>query len=188
MDHRLLEGVLRLAATGLFVIGVVFFGVSLLFGVPMFMEGVTHREGEGNIARAETPEESQRRLAFVGGLFALAAVGWMLARVGDVYRMPGMARRRFWPARLLAELLLVLGGFGLGIGILVAWGNREAAYQVGDDYNRVGMVGGIAGPILLAVGTALYWLVRTKAPAKIVVLAPEGRQNKAPGDNPGAEW
>jgi hypothetical protein len=143
-------------ATALMGAGVLVFAGSVLVSAGILMEGVTHRYGEGNIAPPESPAESRQRLVVLAWLLGAAATGWTLARLGDCWRQPEGQRRRLRPMRLVAELCWFLGGVGICIGILVAWGHRLAAYEVNEDYSRVGIGAALAGPVLLLLGCVLY--------------------------------
>jgi hypothetical protein len=151
--QSLLGKIGRSAAYPLMGLGIFLFAVSALFTAGILMEGVTHRSGEGQVERPETPAQTQSRLVFIAGFAGTAAVGWTLARLGDCFRRGG---RLPHVARLTAEMLMLLGGFGLAVGFFVWWGHRLAAYRVVDDYRRAGIGAAVAGPVLLALGGALY--------------------------------
>jgi hypothetical protein len=142
---RLFPGVLLCAGTGLFACCLLFASVGLV-------EGVTHRFGEGERLPQESPDQVRTRLAVVGSLLAGAAVGWVMARLGDLARRPGPPPWRSRLARLAAELPLVLGGLCLGVAVLVGVNSRQAVYEVGEEYWRVAIGGAVAGPALLVLG------------------------------------
>jgi len=156
MKQRWLGALVRSAANALMGAGVIVFGLSLVLSTGILMEGVTRRSGEGQVEPPEWPEQVRHRLAVVGGLVGAAVVGWALARLGDSYRKPEAQPRRPRVTRLAAELLLFLGGIGLWAAVLVGWGHRLAAYEVPQDYDRVGIGAAVGGPVFLALGWALY--------------------------------
>jgi len=116
--------------------------------------GVTGLVGEGDQLPLESPEQVRRRLALIGGLFGAMVFGWLLARLGDVYRQCEPRRPRV--ARLVAELLLLLGGVGLAVGALAWCGPRSASYEVPNVYRQVGAAALGCGPVCLGVGWVLF--------------------------------
>jgi hypothetical protein len=157
-----LEQKVQLYAALLIGLGVVLFAGSALVGAASLMEGVTHLFGEGQVAIPETPEQCRQRLTFLAGLVGAAAVGWTLARLGDCHRQPG--QQGPGAVRLVAELLLLLGGIGLAVGLLVAWGHQVAAYPVDEEYRQVGNWAAVSGPVLLVLGWVLLRCARKKGP------------------------
>jgi hypothetical protein len=135
-------------------LGVALFLAGVAGGVLALREGVTGLVGEGDRLPPESPEQVRRRLALVGGLFGAMVCGWLLARLGDVYRRPEPRRPR--AARLTAELLLLLGGVGLAAGVLVWCGPRSAGYEVPDVYRQAGTAALGCGSVCLGLGWVLF--------------------------------
>jgi hypothetical protein len=135
-------------------LGVALFLAGVLGGVLVLREGVTGLVGEGERLPPESPEQVRRRLALVGGLFGAMAIGWLLARLGDVHRQAEPRPPRV--ARLAAELLLLLGGVGLAVGALVWCGPWSAGYEVPEAYHQLGIAALGSGPVCLGVGWLLF--------------------------------
>jgi hypothetical protein len=134
--------------------GLALFLAGVLGGVLVLREGVTGLVGEGDRLSPESPEQVRRRLALIGGLFGAMIFGWLLARLGDVYQQPEPRRPRV--ARLAAELLLLLGGVGLAVGVLVWCGPWSAGYEVPAVYHQVGIAALGCGSACLGVGWVLF--------------------------------
>ncbi len=143
----------RRIAPALMGLGVILFMIGTCGGVMILREGTTGLVGEGERLPEESPEQVRGRLTAVGVLFGAAALGWLLARVGDVFRRPGPGRPSL--ARLAAELLLLAGAVGLAVGALVWCGPRAAAYETPEAYCRAGAAAAASGAVCLAAGLAL---------------------------------
>jgi hypothetical protein len=154
MKGRLLQAVARSFATALMGVGVSLFILGLSGGILTLMAGLTGLVGEGDRLPPESPEQIRRRLAIVAGLVGTAAVGWVLARLGDTDHLPASRQPR--AAKLAAELLLLLGGVALAVGILASISPRAAAYQGPNGYRLAGIGASVGGPVLLVFGWALY--------------------------------
>jgi hypothetical protein len=101
MKGSVLQAVMRSFATALMGVGVSLFILGLSGGILTLMAGLTGLVGEGDRLPPESPEQIRRRLAIVAGLVGTAAVGWVLARLGDTYHSPASrppARRGWRPS------------------------------------------------------------------------------------------
>jgi len=139
--------------------GVAFFTMGMVGGVLALMEGVTGLAGEGDQLHPESPEQIRNRLAMIGVLLGMAAVGWVLARLGDAYQKPNPRRPSI--ARLAAELLLLLGGVDLAAGILFWCSPRSVGYSTPNAYRQAAIAALIVGPVCLGPAWVLLrWQAR----------------------------
>lgn len=142
--------------------GFSFLALGVLASVPILLEGMTGLVGEGERLRAESPDRIWLRLVVVASLWAAAALGWVLARFGTALREPN-ARPRLSVARLLSEVLLLLGGIGLAVGVLTAISPRAEGYEPAGEYRLFLKVAVATGLGLLILGWAVRrWWVRPK--------------------------
>jgi hypothetical protein len=145
---------LRWVATAVMALGVSLFALGMLGGVLVLREAATGLVGEGERLPQETPEQVRSGLAILAGLLGAAALGWLLARLGDAYQQAEPRPPRV--SRLAAELLFLLGGAGLAAGVLVWCGPWSAGYQVPEAYRRVGSAAAACGPVCLGLGLVLF--------------------------------
>jgi hypothetical protein len=158
MMRRWLAALLRGLTTLLGAIGVGIYTVGMVGTFPILMEGVTGLVGEGDHLRPESPEQIQNRLLVVGILVGTAVVGWVVARLWDIYREPGQPRPGV--VRLAAEVFLFLGGLGLAMALLIRCAPRAGGHVTPDPYLLVGTVALFAAPVVLALG----WLLLRYSP------------------------
>ena len=157
------ERAARLGARALFVLGMGVCGLGMWLAVLGLVEGVTLLAGEGTRLREESPEEVRKRLTIIGGLLASAAVGWLLARLGESFRQaPGVPWRRRL-ATVAAEQLLFLGAACVAVGCLIGGASIQADRPVPSVYFRIALGAAVAAPVLLAAGGVLYRRVRSDA-------------------------
>jgi hypothetical protein len=154
MKGRLLQVMARSFATALMGVGISLFTLGLSGGILTLMAGLTGLVGEGDRLPPESPDQIRRRLAIVAGLVGTATVGWVLARLGDTYHLPASRQPRV--AMLAAELLLLVGGVALAVGILASISPRAVAYESPNGYRLAGIGASVGGPVLLVLGWALY--------------------------------
>ncbi len=149
------ERAVRLGANLLLGLGLGACGLGIWLGSLGLVEGVTLLAGEGTRLRPESPEQIRQRLTIIGCLLAGAAVGWLLARLGESFRQ---ARRPSCRCRLLAlagDQLLFLGGACIGLSCLIAGASFQADLPVPKVYYLIAVGAAVAAPALLSAGVAL---------------------------------
>ncbi len=152
---------IRWLGTFLRNLGVVAFAGGLLIGVPILFEGVTGLIGEGDRMRDETDEQIEARYSLVGMFWGIAIGGWVVARIGAAIGDPN-SKPPLGLLRVVSELLMLIGGFSLALGGLIATAPRAGGYETPVEYRRVMYVGLIGGPIVFAAG----WAIRRRAVRK----------------------
>jgi hypothetical protein len=153
----------RLGANTLFGLGMGVCGLGMWLAVLGLVEGVTLLAGEGTRLLPESPEQVRKRLILIGCLLGAAAVGWLLARLGESFRQaPGVP----WRRRLVtvgAEQLLFLGGVSVAVGCLIGGASLQADRPVPSVYYTIALGAAVAALILLPAGGVLYRRVRSDA-------------------------
>jgi hypothetical protein len=155
-DDRPFARVLRWLAAWLMMFGIGIFSLSALLSCVGLAEGVTHREGEGLIRPPESAQQTQERLTFIGCAIAAAPLGWVLARLGDSWRLGVRMPWRLRLRNLTSEALLVGGGACLVLSLQTAANSRIAACQVVPAYFEAAIAAALCGPPLILIGLVLH--------------------------------
>jgi hypothetical protein len=157
--------------------GIIAVIIGLLGSVPIFLEGFTGFIGEGMHLRQESPEEIQGRLILLGGFWSAAVVGWVFARVGNALMEPD-SKPPLGVARLTCELLWLVGGIGLALGLLGVASPRAGGYATPEEYQSLTRLGPVSSLPLLLAGWVVWQLwvrpSRAKEHPVTVVEHPSG--------------
>src|SRR5262245_15727574 len=136
-------------------------GIFLCFAVipsiPILLEGVTGLVGEGERLQSESNDKVRLRLFVVVSLWSVAALGWILARIGTALQRPG-SHSPVGLVPLGSEVLWFLGVVGVVVGVLVEVSPRAAGYEPSDAYRRFPRYAAFGGLVALAAGWLVRWL------------------------------